>query len=41
MKSLYSPIVNYDNNQLAENENVKVKFLLEVIYTIATMMLME
>ncbi len=35
------PLVNYDNNQHAENENVKVQYLLEGINTIAAIMLME
>ena len=32
------PIVNYDNNQHAENENVKVNYLWEGIETIAAVM---
>lgn len=32
------PIVNYDNNQHAENENVKIRFLWEGIETIAAIM---
>jgi acetylornithine deacetylase/succinyl-diaminopimelate desuccinylase-like protein len=35
------PLVNYDNNQHAENENVKVQYLLEGISTVAAIMLME
>jgi acetylornithine deacetylase/succinyl-diaminopimelate desuccinylase-like protein len=35
------PLVNYDNNQHAENENVKVQYLFEGINTIAAIMLME
>jgi acetylornithine deacetylase/succinyl-diaminopimelate desuccinylase-like protein len=40
-KVITVPLVNYDNNQHAENENVKVKFLLEGINTLAAIMLME
>jgi acetylornithine deacetylase/succinyl-diaminopimelate desuccinylase-like protein len=35
------PVVNYDNNQHAENENVKVSFLWEGIETMAAVMIME
>jgi acetylornithine deacetylase/succinyl-diaminopimelate desuccinylase-like protein len=35
------PLVNYDNNQHAENESVKVQYLLEGINTVAAIMLME
>ncbi len=35
------PLVNYDNNQHAENENVKVQYLLEGINTVSAIMLME
>jgi hypothetical protein len=35
------PVVNYDNNQHAENENVQMKFLWEGIETIAAIMMME
>lgn len=35
------PIVNYDNNQHAENENVKIQYLWEGIETIAAIMLIE
>ncbi len=35
------PLVNYDNNQHAENENVKVGFLWEGIETIAAIMQMK
>ncbi len=35
------PLVNYDNNQHAENENVKVQYLLDGINTVAAIMLME
>ena len=34
------PVVNYDNNQHAENENVQIKFLWEGIGTIAAIMVM-
>jgi hypothetical protein len=33
-KLITVPVVNYDNNQHAENENVQLKFLLEGIETI-------
>jgi acetylornithine deacetylase/succinyl-diaminopimelate desuccinylase-like protein len=35
------PLVNYDNNQHAENENVKISFLWEGIETIAALMQMR
>lgn len=35
------PIVNYDNNQHAENENVKIQYLWEGIETIAAIMLIK
>jgi acetylornithine deacetylase/succinyl-diaminopimelate desuccinylase-like protein len=35
------PLVNYDNNQHAENENVKIQYLLEGINTVAAIMLMD
>ena len=35
------PVVNYDNNQHAENENVQLKFLWEGIETIAAIMIMQ
>lgn len=37
-KVISVPIVNYDNNQHAENENVKISFLYEGIETIAAIM---
>jgi len=45
-KTLYAkvitvPVVNYDNNQHAENENVQLKFLWEGIETIAAIMMMD
>jgi hypothetical protein len=40
-KVLSIPIVNYDNNQHAENENVLISYLWEGIETIAAVMLME
>jgi len=35
------PVVNYDNNQHAENENVKLSFLWEGIETMAAIMLLK
>lgn len=40
-KVITVPVVNYDNNQHAENENVQLKFLWEGIETIAAIMLMD
>jgi hypothetical protein len=40
-KVISVPVVNYDNNQHAENENVQVKFLWEGIETMAAIMMME
>lgn len=40
-KVITVPIVNYDNNQHAENENVKIKFLWEGIESIAAIMQMK
>ena len=40
-KVITVPVVNYDNNQHAENENVQLKFLWEGIETIAAIMVME
>ena len=40
-KVITVPVVNYDNNQHAENENVQLKFLWEAIETIAAIMIME
>ena len=40
-KVITLPVVNYDNNQHAENENVQLKFLWEGIETIAAVMMME
>lgn len=40
-KAITVPLVNYDNNQHAENENVKISFLWEGIETIAAIMQMK
>ena len=40
-KLITVPVVNYDNNQHAENENVQLKYLWEGIETIAAIMIME
>jgi acetylornithine deacetylase/succinyl-diaminopimelate desuccinylase-like protein len=40
-KLITVPVVNYDNNQHAENENVQLKFLWEGIETIAAIMIMQ
>jgi acetylornithine deacetylase/succinyl-diaminopimelate desuccinylase-like protein len=40
-KVISVPVVNYDNNQHAENENVQLKFLWEGIETIAAIMVMQ
>ena len=40
-KLITVPVVNYDNNQHAENENVQLKFLWEGIETIAAIMVMD
>jgi acetylornithine deacetylase/succinyl-diaminopimelate desuccinylase-like protein len=40
-KVITVPVVNYDNNQHAENENVLVSYLWEGIETMAAIMLME
>jgi len=40
-KPVSVPVVNYDNNQHAENENVQLKFLWEGIGTMAAIMVME
>jgi acetylornithine deacetylase/succinyl-diaminopimelate desuccinylase-like protein len=40
-KVITVPLVNYDNNQHAENENVKISFLWEGIETIAAVMQMK
>ncbi|HEX6846167.1 MAG TPA: M20/M25/M40 family metallo-hydrolase [Chitinophagaceae bacterium] len=40
-KVITVPVVNYDNNQHAENENVQLKFLWEGIETIAAIMIMQ
>jgi len=40
-KLITVPVVNYDNNQHAENENVQLKFLWEGIETIAAIMMMR
>ena len=39
-KVISIPVVNYDNNQHAENENVKISFLYEGIETLAAVMSM-
>ena len=40
-KLISVPVVNYDNNQHAENENVKMSYLWEGIETMAAIMLMQ
>ncbi len=40
-KVISVPIANYDNNQHAENENIKIRFLWEGIETIAAIMQMK
>jgi len=40
-KVITVPVVNYDNNQHAENENVQIKFLIEGIATYAAIMVMQ
>jgi acetylornithine deacetylase/succinyl-diaminopimelate desuccinylase-like protein len=40
-KVIIVPVVNYDNNQHAENENVQLKFLWGGIETMAAIMVME
>jgi acetylornithine deacetylase/succinyl-diaminopimelate desuccinylase-like protein len=40
-KPIVVPVVNYDNNQHAENENVQLKFLWEGIETMAAIVGME
>lgn len=40
-KVISVPVVNYDNNQHAENENVKLQYLWEGIETMAAIMMME
>jgi acetylornithine deacetylase/succinyl-diaminopimelate desuccinylase-like protein len=40
-KVLTVPVVNYDNNQHAENENVKIQALWDGIETMAAIMIME
>ena len=40
-KVITVPVVNYDNNQHAENENVQVSYLWEGIETMAAIMIME
>jgi acetylornithine deacetylase/succinyl-diaminopimelate desuccinylase-like protein len=40
-KVISVPVVNYDNNQHAENENMLVKYLWEGIETMAAIMVME
>jgi len=40
-KPITVPVVNYDNNQHAENENVQLKFLWEGIETMSAIMMMK
>jgi acetylornithine deacetylase/succinyl-diaminopimelate desuccinylase-like protein len=40
-KVISVPVVNYDNNQHAENENILIRFLWEGIETLAAVMVME
>jgi acetylornithine deacetylase/succinyl-diaminopimelate desuccinylase-like protein len=40
-KVITVPVVNYDNNQHAENENVQLKYLWEGIETISAIMIMD
>jgi acetylornithine deacetylase/succinyl-diaminopimelate desuccinylase-like protein len=40
-KVITVPIVNYDNNQHAENENVQISYLWEGIETVAAIMQMK
>jgi len=40
-KFLIVPIANFDNNQHAENENIKIKNLMDGIDTMASIMLMK
>jgi acetylornithine deacetylase/succinyl-diaminopimelate desuccinylase-like protein len=40
-KIVVVPVVNYDNNQHAENENVKIQALWDGIETMAAIMVME
>jgi len=40
-KTVVVPVVNYDNNQHAENENVQLKYLWEGIETMAAIMVMK
>ena len=40
-KPVSVPVVNYDNNQHAENENVQIKYLSEGIETMAAIMVMD
>ncbi len=41
VKVISVPVVNYDNNQHAENENIQIRYLWEGIETMAAIMLME
>ena len=41
IKTVVVPVVNYDNNQHAENENVQLRFLWEGIETMAAIMEMK
>jgi len=41
VKEMSVQIVNYNNNQHAENENVQLKFLWEGIEIMAAIMMME
>jgi hypothetical protein len=40
-KPITIPVVNYDNNQHAENENVQLGYLWEGVETMAAIMLMK
>ncbi len=40
-KNITVPIANHDNNQHAENENIRLKNLFEGIETMAALMLMK
>jgi len=41
VKPITVPIVNYDNNQHAENENVVLQYLWEGIETMSAIMVMK
>jgi hypothetical protein len=40
-KVITVPVVNYDNNQHAENENMRVDYLWESVATLAALMAMH